>query len=170
MQLGKACVTSWSSFLQRNACLQRKVLLRHSAKSAPFTCLAHAGRGLYDLQVQACEYQNFREGIHTLERSQIRSAAIIQYLSQMKAFNEDKTRFYLGSPALATRFLRPRDHAILLEASMEVYKALKQSLTHLNVKDGVRILHANSYLWLQDHLVPMALHESLYIAFELHFQ
>ncbi len=44
-------------------------------------------------------------------------------------------RFYLGSPALATRFLRPDDHAILFEASMEVYKALKQSLTHLNVKD-----------------------------------
>ena len=44
-------------------------------------------------------------------------------------------RFYLGSPALATRFIRPRDRAILFEASRQVYSALQQSLRRLKVKD-----------------------------------
>lgn len=139
------------------------LLLQHfTRKSTPFTYVdTHAGRGLYDLHsTTAREYQNFLYGIHTLERSTIRAAPIIQYLSQMKVLNRGPTRFYLGSPALVTRFIRPRDRAILFEASRQVYSALQQSLRRLKVKDPkdeVRTMNMNSYLWLQDHLLTEVL-------------
>eukprot|EP00435_Cladocopium_sp_Y103_P042238 s503_g11.t1 len=135
------------------------LLQNFTRKSTPFIYVdTHAGHGLYDLHsTTARKYQNFLHGIHILERSTIRAAPIAQYLSQMKMFNSGLTRFYLGSPALATRFIRPRDRAILFEASGQVYGALQQSLRRLKVKDEVRTVHMNSYLWLQDHLVTEVL-------------
>eukprot|EP00439_Symbiodinium_sp_Y106_P015780 s3489_g2.t1 len=136
------------------------LLLQHyAADSQPFTYIdGHAGRGIYDLGENLTEFQNY--GLHLLERHHHRRNhetpwAVASLLEANRRLNgPNDTRWYLGSPSLATGWIRQQDRMTALEASQEHEPALEAAFGRLVAADvGSRrfdIRRENSYLYLSD--------------------
>ncbi|CAE7157045.1 rlmJ, partial [Symbiodinium necroappetens] len=135
-------------------------LLQHyAADSQPFTYIdGHAGRGIYDLGENLTEFQNY--GLNLLERHHHRlssgtPAAVASLLEANRRLNgPNETRWYLGSPSLATCWIRQQDRMTALEASQEHQPALEAAFGRTLAADGaarrVDIRRENSYLYLSD--------------------
>jgi len=126
--------------------------------SSPFTYIdTHAARGIYDLESQDVArtlLQRDQDGVHrlsdlALERPNLHlHPSINRYLSMLHCFNNGPfVRYYLGSPGLAVKWLRPQDNALLFELAEPVHSELQRNLRLLDPEGQLAIeaLQENSF-------------------------
>eukprot|EP00439_Symbiodinium_sp_Y106_P086023 s109_g30.t2 len=117
----------------------------------------HAGRGVYDLTMDgALQDSTFEHGIKLLDRAQPKTCfTLTQYLAQLRSYNGVEQgghlRHYLGSAALAARWLRPGDQAVCFELASTMYKDLAQFFKS-GIGASVKLISGNSYWWLLHHM------------------
>ncbi len=115
-----------------------ELLQRLTQKDKPLRYIdSHSGAGLYDLsRAPAQKTGEYLDGIHRLMQlpdSAKTSAppAVQTYLQQVHELREQRGKgWYVGSPWLALRQLRPDDRATLLEVHPDVFAELRTHLHH----------------------------------------
>lgn len=100
-----------------------------SQKSPVFYVETHAARGLYDLSSkEAQKGAEFPDGIGQLWSLKRTPAPLKSYLETVKSFNkEEKLSHYPGSPAIATKLLRPTDRVAFFELHPQEITFLEQN-------------------------------------------
>ncbi|CAJ1413595.1 unnamed protein product, partial [Effrenium voratum] len=137
-------------------CLKHAVLvealMQMVADPEPFQYMdTHAGTGVYDLSSpEALRFGNHVTGIQRLAESQShRSRGMAEYVKIHRRFGSEND--YLGSPAIASCFLRPQDTALVFEASPKVGDALAENLRRLErgagAGCGTRVVRGDCYKW-----------------------
>lgn len=114
----------------------------------------HSGRGVYDLKnQQSIKTGEAKQGIELLWNQKHQLPKIFSsYLENISYVNqENKLRFYPGSPAIAVQSLRPQDRIFLAELHPGEFEYL-QHLPHQNKR--VHFSHSNGYEALNALLPP----------------
>lgn len=112
--------------------------------SAPLHYLeSHAGAGSYQ------RGRNFGSGIDKLWRQPLHGPSLVRYRALVEKSNPDgQLCHYPGSPLIASRSLRPRDRATLVERDGQVFTELAHNLakdTRMDLRhgDGLSIVTAS---------------------------
>lgn len=130
---------------------------RLQQKTKPFCYLdTHAGIGIYDLtSIFAQKTQEYRSGIAKIwELSELPPAGA-HYLELIKDYNREQgysqLRYYLGSPYLVKKMLRPNDRMILAELHHQDILSLKKNFCR---DKQVAVHHLDGYQALKAFLPP----------------
>jgi len=117
----------------KHAVLSRILYYLHGKPAAFRVIDTHAGAGLYDLTSDAATRSGeWHDGIAKLlaaEMSADVAALLAPYLNVIAGLNEqERLRFYPGSPALIRALLRPQDRLIACELEPKAHVSLARNL------------------------------------------
>lgn len=115
----------------------------------------HAGRGLYELgSAEARRGAEASSGIGRLAPVEGQPPEIGDYLRAVRELRQEVRQrdAYPGSPLLATRFLRPQDRAVFIEAQIEEHVALRRALRG---HERVTVEHGDGYERIASWLPPI---------------
>src|SRR6185312_2237484 len=117
----------------KHAVLSRILYYLHGKPAAFRVIDTHAGAGLYDLTSDAATRSGeWHDGIAKLlaaEMSADVAALLAPYLNVLAGLNEqDRLRFYPGSPALIRALLRPQDRLIGCALEPKAHVSLARNL------------------------------------------
>ncbi len=135
-----------------------RILAYLALKETPFRVIdTHAGEGFYDLSDERAEKTaEWRGGIgRLLEAAPPPEIATLlaPYLRIVAPLLADVPPLYAGSPALATKLLRPQDRMIFCDAHPEVIASLKTQRTFSRDR-RVKIVEIDGYQALNAFVPP----------------
>ena len=130
------------------------VLEYMARKDKPFDYIdTHSGAGLFELSSRdAQKTQEYLDGIAKLWHYTGSNSAIIDFVSLVQSFNEERLTCYPGSPKVAEQFLRRQDKGWFFELHPRDLPILEGNLAH---KKSLRVRGEDGFKGLLG-LVPPA--------------